>query len=350
MTQLMNTTPPSPRPWLSGLTPYVPGEPAAEIAGSLASNENPIGATPAIGGALLANRLAPSRYPDALASELVSELAAIHGIDERNILVGNGSDELIQLLVIAYAAFGGTVSCAEPSYQLHEKLPRMLGATVVKTPLNDWRHDLRAMREVRSDLAFICNPHNPTGTVVSREEILDFARSGVAALTVVDEAYIEYADDSEHLTLVGSAARGETAVLRTFSKFYGLAGLRVGYLVAHEEIIEVLRAIRLPFGVNSVAQAAAIRALRDEEHCLRVLDTNRRMREALTGLFRRAGYEVIPSAANFILVLTERPGELIARLGHAGISVRPGASLGIEHSVRISVPSEEGMRKFSGLF
>lgn len=338
-----------PRPWLSDLRPYVPGVPARDRNGSLASNENALGPTPQLDGAVPGSFADAARYPDALSMDLVRKIAEVHDVPEDTILVGNGSDELIQLLVTAYAAFGGRVVCADPPYQLHEKLPVMLGADVTKVPLQNWSHDLPAMRAIDANIAFVCNPHNPTGALISAQEVLEFARGSRAALTVVDEAYIEYADQGHEASVIQQAAQGDLAVLRTFSKFYGLAGLRVGYLVADPSIIRTLHAIRLPFSVNRVAQRAAELALSDREHCAWVRENNRRLREQLTDAFRRSGYEVLPSQTNFVLVLAEDEDRLQEQLRDAGIQVRSGTSLGIPGAVRISVPNEAGMEMFSRL-
>lgn len=349
----MNHTPdvawPRPRPWLAHLQPYVAGAPARDRNGSLASNENALGPAPRVVTALQGPLADAARYPDALATGLVRKIAAEYSIPEDTILVGNGSDELIQLLVTAYAAFGGSVVCADPPYQLHEKLPVTLGAEVTKVPLVDWGHDLRTMRGVAADIAFLCNPHNPTGALIAVPEVRDFARTSRASLTVVDEAYIEYADAGHAASVIQHAAAGELAVLRTFSKFYGLAGLRVGYLVADPAIIRTLQAIRLPFSVNRVAQEAAELSLGDEEHGSGVRENNALLRTELAELFRRSGYEVLPSQANFVLVLAEEEEHLVERLREAGIRVRPGTSLGIPGAVRISVPNSVGMEMFRGL-
>ncbi|WP_217135862.1 pyridoxal phosphate-dependent aminotransferase [Leucobacter chinensis] len=342
---------PTPRPWLSALNPYIPGEPALDPLGSLASNENPLGPSPQVVSALEEPLADLARYPDALSNELVSEIAKKYGVSEQSVLVGNGSDELIQLLVTAYAAFGGRVVCADPPYQLHEKLPAMLGASVTKVPLTNFTHDLSTMATVDAELAFVCNPHNPTGTLLEAEAITHFARASSSRLTVVDEAYIEYAQPAGAAdpSLIRQAAAGELAVLRTFSKFYGLAGLRIGFLVAAPEIISTLTAIRLPFGVNRIAQTAASIALTDSSHGNTVRETNAHVRDRLTSLFKNAGYEVIPSHTNFVLVVTSEEPALVRRLADEGVRVRPGSSLGLPGTVRVSVPNEAGLAKLEAI-
>ena len=180
---------PTPRPWISGLDPYAPGRPAADEASSLASNESSFGASPAVAAAVAWAVKRIHRYPDPLAGEVRGRLAERLEVPPEQVLVGNGSDELIQVLALVYASAGGSVVCADPPYRLHELVPRALGASSHRVPLKQWTHDLSAMARVQADLAPICNPHNPTGTVVPRTEIAEFALGGSAGLVVLDEAF-----------------------------------------------------------------------------------------------------------------------------------------------------------------
>jgi histidinol-phosphate aminotransferase len=325
---------------VAALQPYIPGRPSPSEAGSLASNESPFGASPKVAEALAGCAARIHRYPDPLASGVGAALARLHGVDPECILVGNGSDEVIYLLAMAYAA-GGRAVCADPPYRLDEIVPQIMGATVVKVPLVGWAHDLDAMAEVDADIAFIVNPHNPTGTTVSRQAIRVFAERSPARLVVVDEAYVEFADDPEALTMVHETG-GNLAVMRTFSKAYGLAGARIGYLVADPAVVDALRRIRPPFSVTSPTQAAALAALEDTEHLEWVRAQTRRGRERLTAAFRAAGYEAVPSQANFVLVVASDAEELQARLERGGVSVRLGANLELPGTVRVTVASDEG--------
>jgi histidinol-phosphate aminotransferase len=331
---------PDPLPQVTALQPYVPGRPSPGEAGSLASNESPFGASPAVAAALAAAAARVHRYPDPLATALRRELGRLHGVDPERILVANGSDEIIYLLAMAYGVDGRAV-CADPPYRLDEIVPQIVGATVVKVPLDGWTHDLEAMAAVEADIAFIVNPHNPTGTTVSRESLRDFAERSPARLIVVDEAYVEFADDPAALTMVPEAA-GNLVVMRTFSKAYGLAGARVGYLVADPEVIDALRRIRPPFSVSGPTQAAALAALGDPAHLEHVREQTRRGRERLRVAFEAAGCEVVPSQANFVLVVASDAEELQARLERGGVSVRLGADLELPGTVRVTVASDEG--------
>jgi histidinol-phosphate aminotransferase len=332
--------PPDPLPQVAALEPYVPGKPSPSEAGSLASNESPFGASPKVAEALTASATRIHRYPDPLASGVRSALARLHGVDAECVVVGNGSDEVIYLLAMAYAA-GGRAVCADPPYRLDEIVPQIVGASVVKVPLKGWTHDLEAMAAVDADIAFVVNPHNPTGTTVSRDAIRAFAETSPARLIVVDEAYMEFADDPERTTMIHDAT-GNIAVMRTLSKAYGLAGARIGYLVAAPEVIDALRRIRPPFSVTGPTQEAALAALADTAHLAWVREQTRRGRERLTEAFGAAGYEVVPSQANFVLVVAPDAEELQARLERGGVSVRLGANLELPGTVRVTVASDEG--------
>ena len=331
------------RSWLDQLEPYRPGRHAPSADGSMASNESPIGASPAVIEAVSAAARSAHHYPDALADDLRAELADLHGVDPKQILVGNGSDELIFLLAQAFLAGGGHVVCADPAYRLDEISTIVVGGTVTQVPLKDWLHDLETMAAVEADIAYVVNPHNPTGTVRSHADIARFARESRAGLVVVDEAYIDFTDDPASRTAMDLVATGRVAVLRTFSKVHGLAGLRVGYLVAQRGLIATLRKIRAPFSVGVLAQSAALAALHDPEHRAAVVDHTIRLRPEVVSLFERAGYEVVESQANFVLVIAPDHDDLVERLYAHGVSVRPGTALGIPGTARVSVPSTRGL-------
>ena len=333
----------APRRWVAALDPYVPGRPAGSEDGSLASNESALGASPAVQAAIAAASARVHRYPDPLADEVRAALAAELDVGADNILVGNGSDELVYLLVTAFAAMGGRAVCADPPYRIHDIVPRVLGCRVTRVPLVKWAHDLEAMARVEAELAFICNPHNPSGTTVGRAEIAHFLAGSKAGLAVVDEAYIDFADDPQATTALGLLPLGNVVVMRTFSKLHGLAGLRIGYLVGPRDVVATLRKVRPPFSVNAVAQSAALAALADHDHRARVRAETLAARDATAALFEEAGYQPVPSQANFILVRAPDPGKLADALALRGVSVRPGRALGVADAVRVSIPSRSGL-------
>lgn len=332
----------TPRSWLAQIEPYRPGLPSPTPAGAMASNESALGASPRVVDAITQAARRVHRYPDPLADELREELASLHGVDADQILVGNGSDELIYLLAWTYLAQGGRAICADPAYSIDEISSYVVNAELVKVPLRESTHDLDAMSQLEADIAYIVNPHNPTGTVCSRQDLERFVATCRSKLVVVDEAYVDFADEADDLTAVPMVDTGRVAVLRTFSKVHGLAGLRVGYLIAPAEVIAALRKVRAPFSVGSLAQAGAIAAVRDTDHRESVLDHTRSMRARVERILTRAGYTPVPSQANFVLVQVPDEEAFVALLEEHGVSVRPGSALGIPGSARISVPTEEG--------
>ncbi|HEX5511979.1 MAG TPA: histidinol-phosphate transaminase [Actinomycetales bacterium] len=333
----------APRPWLDRIDPYRPGKHAANPEGSMASNESALGASPRVVEAVATAAVTAQHYPDPLANDLRTELAARHGVAPEQILVGNGSDELIYLLAWAFLAQGGHAVCADPPYRIDEISAHVVNAELTKVPLVDWAHDLDAMAEVDADIAYVVNPHNPTGTTRSLADIERFADTCRSRLVVVDEAYIDFADDPDAATAIPLARSGKAAVLRTFSKAYGLAGLRVGYLVGDSELLDTLRKIRAPFSVSSLAQAGALAGLRDEDHRRKVVSHTVESRRRVTDLFESAGYRTVPSQANFVLVQAPDEQALVSQLAEHGVSVRPGSSLGLPGTVRVSVPSDRGL-------
>jgi histidinol-phosphate aminotransferase len=304
--------------------------------GKLSSNESPLAPSERVLDAVAAAARRLNRYPDPLATGLRGSLARRLGVPEDSILIGNGSDELIYLLAIAYLGPGSKVVLADPPYLMDEIASRALGAEVIRVPLDGYRHDLDAMSEVEAEVAFIPNPHNPTGTALPRAEIERFLNASRAELVVADEAYVDFADDPQGLTSLPLVGTGRVVVLRTLSKLYGLAGARVGYMVASPEIVETLRKIRAPFSVNSLAQAAAEAVLGEEGYADHTRLVVRDSRDRMARAFERAGYQVVPSQSNFVLVRSPDEHALLEKLEGFGIVARPGSVLHIPGHVRVS--------------
>ncbi len=332
-----------PRPWIAQLGPYRGGGFARDDAGGLALNEAPWAPGEQVRQAVTAELDHLHRYPDPLGISLRDALASDLGVDADHILLSNGSDELLLLLALSYAGHGGTLLCADPPYRLHEKAGIVAGAEVRAVALREWRHDLAAMAAVEADLAYLCNPHNPTGTLVTGADLRWFLEHGRSKLVVVDEAYIEFADDPALSSVIRLADEGRLVVLRTFSKAFGLAGARLGYLVGPTEVVSTLQAVRPPFSVGRLSQAAGLAALADVTGRAELRAVTRRNREQMTALFAAAGYAAVPSQANFVLILVDDEAEVIDRLGRHGVSVRPGSSLGVPGSIRVTVPGPEGL-------
>ncbi|GAB3658039.1 histidinol-phosphate transaminase [Actinocorallia lasiicapitis] len=326
---------------------YKPGKSVLSPDGKsfkLSSNESPGAPLPSVVKAIGEAALTINRYPDNGCAELIAELSLRHGVPEDHIAVGCGSVVLTQHLFAAVSEPGVEIVFAWRSFEAYPQFADLCGATAVPVPLRaDETHDLDAMLAAitpNTRMVIVCNPNNPTGAVVHRDELerfLDAVPDDV--LIVLDEAYREYLRDpqvADGLELY--ASRPNVCVLRTFSKAYGLAGLRVGFLVGHPAVAQAIRKCYLPFSVNSIAQAAAVASIRAEDELLArvavVVEERERVAEALRG----QGWTVLPTQANFVwLRLGERSGEFAAHCATAGVSVRPFATDG----VRISIGTPE---------
>jgi histidinol-phosphate aminotransferase len=335
-------------PTIESLAPYEAGKPVEEVARELgvtyaiklASNENPLGPSPL---ALEAVRRAlgeSHRYPDAAAFRLREKLAALHAAQMEEILQGNGSNELIELVVRTFCTRDHHVVFAEPAFVVYRLACLAHGVPFSAVPLRNWTHDLEAMAAaVTPDtrLLFVANPNNPTGTHVERSAVVRLLREVPPEVVVVfDEAYTQYVEADDYPDC--SKLRGERErliVLRTFSKVYGLAALRVGYAIGPAQLIDYMNRVRAPFNVGSLGQAAAIAALDDHEHVARsrALNTSERTRVAVA--LSELGLKVPPSQANFVFVDAGRPGrEVYTALLQKGVIVRP---LGATPFLRITV-------------
>jgi histidinol-phosphate aminotransferase len=309
----------------------------------LAANESPYEPIPAVVQAVQEAALGINRYPDNTCADLIAEISARFGVPEDSVAVGCGSVGLVQMLLEAVAEPGGEVLYAWRSFEAYPILTRLSGATPVEVALKDATHDLDAMAAAITDrtrLVLLCNPNNPTGTVLSRSAIETFLDQVPAdCLVVVDEAYIEYVrDDDTPDGLTLRPERPNLVILRTFSKAYGLAGLRIGFAVGHPAVADALRKAFLPFSVNAVAQAAAVAALRAQDAMTARVETTVKERERVHHTLTAQGWHVAPSHANFVwLGLGERTGAFAAHCATAGVAVRPFAGEG----VRVSIGSAE---------
>lgn len=328
---------------------YVPGKPIEEVqrelglarVAKLASNENPVGPSPKAIAAMVEQAGKTNLYPDGNGFYLKEALAKHWRIKTNQIVLGNGSDELIQLLVLAYVEPGDEVVMAKPSFPRYEPVVRLLEGVPVEIPLTaDWRHDLMAMAAAinpKTKLVFICNPNNPTGTMVTRAEVEEFmARVPDEVLVVFDEAYFEYVDNAEYPDGLDFLARGrQVVVLRTFSKIYGLAGLRIGYALTNPEIVQNLERVRPPFNTNAMAQAAALAALSDQSHLERVRELNAQGLQYFYTALEQLGLEYVPSYTNFVLVNIRRSAaQVFQALLRKGYIVR---DVGLGSWLRVTV-------------
>jgi histidinol-phosphate aminotransferase len=323
-------------PDIASLTPYVPGKPVEEVerelgipkAVKLASNENPLGPSPKALAVLAEATGTLHRYPDGGAHRLRAALADRFKLAMDQVILGNGSDEIIGLLARAFLAPGDEAVMADVTFPIYRMEVTAAHGKPVIVPLKDWRHDLSTMAEAVTDrtrLVFVCNPNNPTGTMVGTNEVAALvARLPAHVIAVFDEAYYEYVQSRDFPDSLGYVKQNQNVVvLRTFSKVYGLAGLRIGYGLTTREIADYLNRVRPPFNANSLAQRAALAALGDEEHVARSRRLNRtemaRVRDGLAAL----GLRPVPSEANFLYFDAGRDGrEVFEALLRKGVIVR----------------------------
>ena len=345
------------RPAVDALTPYQPGKPVEDVQRELglarvvklASNEGPFPPFPAALAAMERLALELNRYPDGGSYRLHEALAARHGVTPAEICVGAGADGCLDMLSQALLEPGDEIVCGWPSFPSYVIYARKQGASAVTVPLREQRYDLDALAAAvtpRTKLAYICHPNNPTGTTNTREE-LDrfFERVPDHVLVVIDQAYFEYIDRPDYPDAVEAYLKAgrRVAVLRTFSKIYGLAGLRVGYAVAPPDVVAAMTKTRRPFDVTSPAQAAALASMDDSAEIERRRNLNATGLAQLTRSLREHGFEPAPGAVgNFLYVeIGEEAPRLYDALLHEGVIVRPLAGFGAPHALRISVGSPE---------
>lgn len=346
-------------PYLSGLIPYSPGKPIEEvereigIGGSvkLASNENPLGPSPKALKAITAALPSIHRYPDGGGYALRQALARHWGVCADWLILGNGSNELLELVGRSFLLPGDEVLYARQAFVVYDMVAQVTGATKVSVPLKDFAHDLAAMRAAvtpKTKLVFLANPNNPTGTCVDPREMEAFLASVPPDVVVVlDEAYYEYVPPQRVPDALQFVRNGRwLLILRTFSKVYGLAGLRIGYGIGPAPLVALLNKVREPFNTNSLAQAAAIAALGDVEHVKASQAANQAGRAFVESELRRMGISVVPSVANFLLADIGRPaGPITEALLRQGVIVRPVGAYGFPTHLRITIGTAEENRR-----
>jgi histidinol-phosphate aminotransferase len=350
------------RPSVEALTPYQPGKPVEDVQRELglerviklASNEGPFGPLPAAREALARVADDLNRYPDGGSYRLHEALAARHGVAMNEIAVGPGADGCIDMLSQATLDPGDEVVCGWPSFASYVIYAAKQGATVNTVPLRDHRYDLDALLAAvtpRTKLVYICQPNNPTGTMNSDRELdAFFERVPGHVLTVVDQAYFEYIDRPDYPDAVERYLKAgrRVVVLRTFSKIYGLAGLRVGYAVGPSDVCASLAKVRRPFDVTTTAQVAALASLDDAAELARRSALNAEGRTRLEAVLREHGLDPVPSVGNFVYVETGGNAQvLFEQLLHEGVIVRPLAGFGAPTAVRITVGAPEEVGAFA---
>jgi len=338
-------------PYLSGLIPYSPGKPIEEVerefgisdSVKLASNENPLGPSPKALQAIAAALPAIHRYPDGGGYALRQALARHWNVAADSVILGNGSNELLELVGRAFLLPGDEVLYARQAFVVYDMVAQVTGATKVAVPLRDFAHDLQALQAAitpKTKLIFLANPNNPTGTSVDPRALEVFvAEVPPDVVVVLDEAYYEYLPPECTPDALQFVRKGRwLLLLRTFSKIYGLAGLRIGYGIGPAPLVSLLNKVREPFNTNSLAQAGAAAALDDVEHVRASRAANEAGRAFLLQRFHALGLTVIPSVANFLLVDVGRPGrQMTDALLRMGVIVRPVEGYGFPTHLRITI-------------
>jgi len=337
---------------LEALQPYPPGKPVEEVQREyglsnivkLASNENPYGPSPKALEAMAAEAHELHLYPESGAHYLRQKLAERLRVAPETLLFGNGSDEVVAMMAMAYLEPGKNIVCSDLAFIRYEMGATSMGADTRHVAMKDWKHDVDALAaavDENTTFVFLANPDNPVGSAVTAAEVQRLLDQVPArTMVVLDEAYYEFARDwADYPDSVGMLARhSNLVILRTFSKAYGLAGLRIGYGIATGEIWNAVDRIRAPFNANRMAQVAAVAALDDTEHLRRTIQGNAAGREYLYGELTRLEIEYVPSMANFILMDLKRPAlPVYENLLRRGIIVRPMGMYRLPNHLRVSV-------------
>ncbi len=338
---------------VQGLNPYQPGKPISTLAREigmdeaaiikLASNENPLGPSPQVNEVVAAQLTEQSRYPDGGTIALRDRLAEHHGSKPEQITLGNGSNDVLDLIARVFLGEGRSTIFSEHAFAVYPLSSQAVGAELIVVPARDWGHDLEAMlAAIKEDtrVIWVANPNNPTGTWVGRDALYRFLKAVPSeVVVVVDEAYIEFVEDADYPD--ASQWLGEfpnLIVTRTFSKAYGLAGYRIGYGLSSERVADLLNRVRQPFNVNALAQVAALVALDDQQHVQKGVELNNREMAKMTHAFEQLGLNWIPSVGNFVSVDLGQPAmPIFSELERQGVITRPVVNYGMPNHLRISI-------------
>jgi len=338
--------------YISSIAPYQPGKPISELAremgleeGSivkLASNENPLGISPKAHEAIQAALEDVSRYPDGNSFALRDAVCRKFDLSPNQLVFGNGSNDILELAARAFLVAGSEAIYSQHAFAVYPLVTQAVGAKGVTTPAKDFGHDLEAMLAAitsQTRMIFLANPNNPTGTLLDKNALKDFLQQVPSRILVVlDEAYDEYLPEAHKSESVKWLADFDNLVIsRTFSKAYGLAGLRIGYGMANAAISDIMNRVRQPFNVNSIAQAAAVASLQDEAFVSRSYALNQAGMKQMTQTFARLGLEYIPSYGNFVSFRVNNAGSVYQRLLRKGVIIRPIANYGMPDYLRVSI-------------
>ncbi|HUG77568.1 MAG TPA: histidinol-phosphate transaminase [Burkholderiales bacterium] len=347
--------------YVRSIAPYQPGKPISELAREmgleesgivkLASNENPRGIGPRTRAAIEGAIGEVARYPDGNGYALKQALSARHSVDAASIVLGNGSNDVLELAALAFLGPGRAAVMSQHAFAVYPLATQARGARSIVVPARDFGHDLEAMAKAIDEetyVIWIANPNNPTGTLVAPGELEAFLRRvPERVLVILDEAYNEYLTPDLRAESVKWLKRHPNLVVtRTFSKAYGLAGLRVGYGLAHASVADVMNRVRQPFNVNSIGLAAAAAALDDMEFVARSYAENLQGLKQLEEGAQALGLDFIPSHGNFVTLRVGKAAEIFKRLLRRGVIVRPVASYGLPEHLRVTVGTEQENERF----
>lgn len=346
---------------IRSIAPYQPGKPISELARELgldeagivklASNENPLGISPLAKQAIADAMAEIALYPDGNAFELKQAICAKFGVEAAQIVPGNGSNDVLEIAARAFLAPGLEAVYSQHAFAVYPLVTQAIGAVGISTPAREFGHDLQAMRAAiteKTRLLFIANPNNPTGTLLEKAELRAFLKDLPRhVLVVLDEAYDEYlADDRKSESISWLKEFDNLIVTRTFSKAYGLAGLRVGFALAHPAVADMMNRVRQPFNVNSMAQAAAAAALNDDDFVRRTRDLNDAGMQQMTEGLNQLGLRYIPSFGNFISFHVADAATVNRKLLERGVIVRPIFAYEMPDWLRVSIGLPEENARF----
>jgi histidinol-phosphate aminotransferase len=347
--------------YIRDIAPYQPGKPTSELARELglneanivklASNENPLGVSPKAMAAIQKSLPELALYPDGNGFELKATICKSRGVAMEQIVLGNGSNDILELAARTFLVPGDAAVYSQHAFAVYPLAVKAVGGRGIEVPAVNFGHDLDAMLvAIAADvkLVFIANPNNPTGTFIEASRMHAFlSKVPRGVIVVLDEAYTEYLPhELRNKTENWLAEFPNLIISRTFSKAYGLAGLRVGYGLAHPDVIQLFNRVRQPFNVNQLAQVAAAAALNDNEFIQASFDVNTRGMTQLTDAFKKMGLEFIPSFGNFVAVKVGDAGPIFQKLLKQGVIVRPVASYGMPEYLRISIGTENQNARF----
>ena len=345
---------------LFGMKAYQPGKPIEEVKNlfgldevvKLASNENPFGSSPKVKQFLQKDESNHAIYPDGYAQSLRTSLANFYGVAENELILGNGSDDLIAIITRALLYPGVNTVMADLSFSQYWHNAEIEGAEVRKVPLKNGVHDLEAMQEAideNTSVVWVCNPNNPTGTIVSDETLSAFlAKVPKDVFVVLDEAYVEYINDASYKdTLHYFRDYPNLILLRTFSKAYGLASFRVGYGIAQADVIAKLDPVRAPFNNTILSQQVAQVALQDQEYIASCREANEIGKKQFVEFCEQNGLNYFPSQTNFVMFEVKAPSNVVfEEMMKRGFIIRSGAALGLEGYIRVTIGTEAQNARF----